>query len=256
MAKIVVFDSGFGSLSIIKAIRKKIKADIVYFADQKNFPYGLKSEEKLEQIITKTITMLKKNFHPDLIIIGSNTPSLLFENIIVNDNILIGVYPPLFDAMKKSQTKHIGIIATKAVVTSRALDNYIEKFTKNKTNITKIDGTKLIDLVESGKFIRKKEQCLSVIKSLLADVIKQNNIDVITLSSTHLPFLTTMMKKLFKQIQFLDPANEIANKILKNKNIIQSDRCSLKIFTSANPILFQNHLKKIGIKNKVIKLNL
>ena len=40
MAKIAVFDSGFGSLSIIKPIQQAIKSDIVYFADQKNFPYG------------------------------------------------------------------------------------------------------------------------------------------------------------------------------------------------------------------------
>ncbi|MDC1136398.1 glutamate racemase, partial [Nitrosopumilus sp.] len=43
MAKIVVFDSGLGSLSIIKEIQKITKTDIVYFADQKNYPYGTKS---------------------------------------------------------------------------------------------------------------------------------------------------------------------------------------------------------------------
>lgn len=255
MAKIVVFDSGLGSLSIIKAIRKKIKAEIIYFADQKNFPYGLKSGEELEQIITKTIIMLKKKFQPDLIVIGSNTPSLLFQNIVTKDSMLMGVYPPLSDAIKKTKTRHVGIISTKATITSSALDDYIHKFVKNEIIITKIDGTKLIDLVESGKFIHKKKQCLSIIKSELSNVIKQNKIDIITLSSTHLPFLKPMMKKLFPQLQFLNPADEIANKILKNKNIHKSNRNSLKIFTSADPTSFQNNLNKIGIKNKVSKLN-
>ena len=40
--KIVVFDSGLGSLSVIKAIQKKTKSDIIYLADKKNFPYGKK----------------------------------------------------------------------------------------------------------------------------------------------------------------------------------------------------------------------
>ena len=35
LAKIVVFDSGLGSLSVIKEIQKITKTDIVYFADQK-----------------------------------------------------------------------------------------------------------------------------------------------------------------------------------------------------------------------------
>ena len=51
MAKIVVFDSGMGSLSIIKPIQKKVNADIIYFADQKNFPYGTKSVLELKKII-------------------------------------------------------------------------------------------------------------------------------------------------------------------------------------------------------------
>ena len=79
MAKIAVFDSGFGSLSIIKPIQKAVKSDIVYFADQKNFPYGKKSKYQLTKIISKTINMLEEKFEPDLIVIGSNTPSLLVQ---------------------------------------------------------------------------------------------------------------------------------------------------------------------------------
>ncbi len=37
MAKIAVFDSGFGSLSIIRAIQEITKLEIIYFADQKIF---------------------------------------------------------------------------------------------------------------------------------------------------------------------------------------------------------------------------
>jgi len=35
MVKIAVFDSGLGSLSIIKEIQKITKSEIIYFADQK-----------------------------------------------------------------------------------------------------------------------------------------------------------------------------------------------------------------------------
>ncbi|MGQ0638108.1 MAG: glutamate racemase, partial [Nitrososphaerota archaeon] len=84
MAKIAVFDSGFGSLSVIKAIQKKVAADIIYFADQKNFPYGTKSVSQLRKIIESTITMLEKKFKPELIVIGSNTPSLLLKKLTKN----------------------------------------------------------------------------------------------------------------------------------------------------------------------------
>ena len=79
MPRITIFDSGFGSLSIIKPIQKKIKSEIIYFADQKNFPYGTKSVSELDKIIKSTIVRLEKKFKPDIIIIGSNTPSLLLK---------------------------------------------------------------------------------------------------------------------------------------------------------------------------------
>ena len=70
MARIVVFDSGFGSLSVIKPIQKAIKSDLIYYADQKNFPYGKKSKSQLTRtrIITNRIKFLEEKFKPDLIV--------------------------------------------------------------------------------------------------------------------------------------------------------------------------------------------
>jgi len=82
MVRIAIFDSGIGSLSIIKPVQKIIKSEIIYFADQANFPYGNKSKSQLTKIITKTITKLEKKFFPNFIIIGSNTPTILIKNIL------------------------------------------------------------------------------------------------------------------------------------------------------------------------------
>ena len=92
MARVAVFDSGLGSLSIIKAIQRICKMEIVYFADQANFPYGKKSKKQLEKIMKKSIELLEKKFNPELIVIGSNTPTIMLD--LTNEKI-IGVNPPL-----------------------------------------------------------------------------------------------------------------------------------------------------------------
>ena len=79
MAKIVVFDSGIGSLSIILAIQKISKSEIIYFADQENFPYGNKSHAQLSKIIGKSIKILNERFNPDITVMASNTPSLMLN---------------------------------------------------------------------------------------------------------------------------------------------------------------------------------
>ena len=109
MGKIVVFDSGLGSLSIIKEIQKLSKLEIIYFGDQKNYPYGKKSKRELERIIIQTITMIKENFCPDLIVVGSNTPTILLD---LETQKIIGVKPPLKEAARITRTGNIGILGT------------------------------------------------------------------------------------------------------------------------------------------------
>ncbi len=92
VVKIAVFDSGLGSLSIIRAIQKTSKAGIIYFADQQNYPYGKKSQAQLRIIIQKSIKLLQERFSPDIIVVASNTPSLLL-NLATRK--IIDVKPPL-----------------------------------------------------------------------------------------------------------------------------------------------------------------
>ena len=254
MARIVVFDSGFGSLSIIKAIQKKTKSDIIYFADQKNFPYGTKSVTELKKIIETTITDIKKQFKPDLIVMGSNTPSILLQEIKY-DQILIWVFPPLADAQQITNTKSVAILATKSVIKNKKLDQYIKENITRNIKITKINISELVDLVESGKFIYAQNFCRKKINSILGQEFLRNNIDVATLSSTHLPFLSLMLSEIFPQVTFLDPAEQIAEQIIKHKNFFPSKKNSLKVFSSGNILQFQQQLKRIGIKNKVNKIN-
>jgi len=255
MAKIVVFDSGFGSLSIIRAIQEITKSEIIYFADQKNFPYGKKTKSQLYIIINQTINLLKNKFNPDLIIVGSNTPTLLLDEIFSSN--IIGVLPPLKEASEISKTKKIAILATYSVTKSKELSKYIKKnHLSKKISIKKVSASPLVELVESGKFIINKKFCKKIIKKTLSDVFLQNNVDVVTLSSTHLPFLKSLLQKEFPKIIFLDPAQEVANKVKNLTAKKRSKKNSLRIFTSGNVQTFHKQLSKIGIKNKINFLSL
>ena len=249
MAKIVVFDSGLGSLSIIQAIQKISKSEIIYFADQQNFPYGEKSQSQLAKIIQKSITLLQEKFSPDIIVVASNTPSLML-NLATKK--IIDVKPPLKNAQKISKTKHVGILATDSAIKSKGLMQYIKQVNFPMTfKISKINASELVELVESGKFLLDKKYCKKIIKKNLDQKLLHNSIDTITLSSTHLLFLRSLLKKEYPNVNFIEPGNIIAQKIfikIKNK---QAKRNSLKIFASGNVKIFEKKLKNMGIKNKV-----
>ena len=248
MARIVVFDSGLGSLSIIKPIQKILKAEIIYFADQSNYPYGDKSKSQLYKIITKTIQSLEK-FSPDVIVMASNTPSLMLQ---VSSRKVIDVKPPLKLASKLSKSKHIGILGTKSAIRSRGLTEFIRKSQLSKSiKITKINGSDLVDLVESGKFLKNKKQSKIIILNMLSKLLSEKPIDVITLSSTHLPFLKSTLENCFPHIHFIDPGDIIAQKVYKKIKTKQSKNNSLKILTSGNVKILEYNLRRVGIKNKV-----
>ncbi|MDH3204165.1 MAG: aspartate/glutamate racemase family protein [Nitrosopumilus sp.] len=249
MARVVVFDSGLGSLSVIKEIQKLSKVEIIYFGDQENFPYGEKSKSELENIIKKSIKKMKDSFAPDLIVVGSNTPTIMLD---IEDENIIGVRPPLYEAKKISKTKNIGILGTKSTINSKELSRFIKNSNFNsEIKIHKINGSSLVELVESGKFLTNKSLCKKIIKGILENFIVKENIDVITLSSTHLPFLKSILEKQYPSVTFIDPANSVARKIhqkIKNKQDVHN---KLKIFSSGDVKKFQKTLNKLGIKNKV-----
>ena len=247
MVKIAVFDSGLGSLSIINAIQKRCKSEIIYFADQKNFPYGNKSKKQLDVIIRQTIQLLEENFSPDVIVMASNTPSLMVK--IANKKV-IGVNPPIRKAMMLSKTKNIAILGTKAAIKSKSLSKYIRQFNFSKDKkIHKINSSLLVNLVESNKFITDKVYCKKIIKKVLRDIFS-DKIDVATLSSTHLSFLKSLLSAEFPHVKFIDSADIVARKVLAHIKK-ESKKNTIKIFTSGNVKLFEKNLHKIGIRNKV-----
>jgi len=242
--KIVVFDSGLGSLSIIKAIQKKTKSDIIYLADRKNFPYGTKTKSQLYKIITDTIEKISERFDPDVIVLASNTPSLLFREKLPKN--VITVLPPL---EKIQKANNVAILTTEIVAKSKELDNYIEQF-NDLEEVLKINCSELVELVESGKFLTHERDCVKTILKVLKDEFKENKIKIATLSSTHLPFLLPFLKKYFRGVEFLDPAEDVAIKISKLEKS-KSTRNSLSIYTTESPKALQRNLKSMGISNKV-----
>jgi glutamate racemase len=166
------------------------------------------------------------------------------------------VLPPLEEAVKKTKTKSIAVLGTTTTVHSRKLNDSIERLSQKNIFVTKIDATDLIDLVESGKFLSSPNYCETKVQNFLGKKFSSNNIDVATLSSTHLSFLNDILSKLFPRILFLDPANYVARQITLRKDFKTSKRNSLKIFSSGDLNKMQNTLYKLKIKKKISHLDI
>lgn len=253
---IAVFDSGVGSLSIIKELKAEIPTeDLIYFADRENFPYGTKSPEQLKEIMIKTIKSLEA-YSPKLIIMASNTPSVqILENVRECTSIPVtGVKPPLAEAARLTKKKHIGIMATESTLRSLQLRQQIAREVPQKIFVTRINASPLIDIIEDGSFFASSEIRQEVLNSTFETTV-EDIMDVITLSSTHLPLIKDYLDSLFSTIKFVDPAHNTAKdvkKFLKDTGISKKTGTGkMFVFVTGNKLEFQQAIRQMGFKYKV-----
>ena len=251
---IVVFDSGIGSISIIKELKKELPSEnLIYFADKANFPYGKKSQNDLFEIVQNTIKYLER-FNPKLIIIASTTPSIqVIDEMKSLTNIpLIGVIPPIKKAIKMTKKKHIGIMATESTINSKELDIQIKTEIPQEIFVSKFNASPLISMIEDGTFLRNRKKIAQLIRQLLG---KLDDIDVVTLSSTHLPFILDQLNQLYPHIEFIDPSQIIAKEVKKfliNNNLNNKTKNGkMRILVSDKKKEFQEILRQIGRREKI-----
>ena len=216
---IAIFDAGLGSYTIVETIKKAYpQQDIIYFADRKSFPYGAKTIEQLKTIIENSIEFLLKR-GANFIILASNAPSITVLDKIKNNKV-IGIYPPLRDVINDKK-KNTLIIGAKVMIESSELQNYIKREVGDSYKQFHVENaSSLIQLIESGAFINNIEETEKTIKNFIDNCEnKFGKLDSITLSSTHLPWISSYFKKIIPEVKLYDPADNLVKAIKNYTNI-------------------------------------
>lgn len=211
MAKIGVFDSGYGGLTILKEIRKELpQYDYLYLGDNGRAPYGTRS---FEVIYRYTLQAVKYLFEQDcaLVILACNTasakalrtiqqrdlPQINLQRQTTNDkrpvNVL-GVIRPTVEAVPAiTKTGHIGILATPATVSSESYVLELEKIAPNLA-ITQQACPMWVPLIEAGE--QDSEGAKYFIGKYLRELLaKDPQIDTLVLGCTHYPLMKTQIDK-------------------------------------------------------------
>jgi glutamate racemase len=254
---VAVFDSGIGSLSIIRELKREVpNEDLLYFADRAHFPYGTKSYSQLREIIFNTINYLRR-YKPKLIVVASNTPSVqVLDEVrrMITDVPIIGVRPPLKEAARVTKKKHIGIMATEGTIRSKELEVQIRREVPQHILVSKFNASPIIELIEQGVHLDNERRTFDVVSRVLGDGVDEK-LDVITLSSTHLPFVKTYLNALLPTVRFVDPAQIVAKdvrKFLKSYRMAKkSGTGRLQILVSDGKREFEKSVRAMGIREPV-----
>lgn len=213
---IAVFDAGIGSYALVAEIQRRIPTqDVVYFADRASFPYGNKGRERLLSIMRRTINFLE-NYDPSAIVVASNAPSIMVMDEIrqYSSVPLFGVFPPLQEALSRSKSGHIGIMGVHSLINSESLRLFVERHAAEHQNVTLINASPMVELVENGSFLFHPAETQLAVSTFVDKIFRQTPlIDILTLSSTHLPWLRAYFEAAYPDCQYMDPAEMVVTEI-------------------------------------------
>lgn len=247
---ILFIDSGIGGLSILKYfLSLRQNANIIYFADNYNFPYGAKSEDDIADILLSIYSALKDEFRISLIVIACNTASVNAIDILRSaDEVpqIVGTVPAIKTAASLTKNNKIGVVATESTIKQNYIQNLITKFAKNKEVFLK-SSHKLVEAAENF-------YPTDTVKKIVAEELsyfKEAGIDSLVLGCTHYSFLFEEIEDFFgsnvkiidsregvaKRINSVAPASVFSDNPEKILFLSKIDKETLKKYTKFNEIL-------------------
>jgi glutamate racemase len=208
-----IFDSGIGGLTTVRALMDTMPGyDIIYYGDTARTPYGTKSRQTVTgYALENTEFLLEKG--AKIIVIACNTASShAVEEIKKRYDVPIFevVTPAVEAAVRASKTGRIGLIGTRATVSSRIYDRKILEINP-EAHVYSEPCPLLVPLVEEG-WIEKPETAMIVKKYL--QPLKIRKIDTLILGCTHYPLLKeTISRKIGKRTSIIDSGSAVSGAI-------------------------------------------
>ncbi|MDP2630572.1 MAG: glutamate racemase [Candidatus Uhrbacteria bacterium] len=207
-----VFDSGLGGLSVLKAFVKIVpEYDYVYLGDNARAPYGGRSADRIFEFTKQGVQFLFDQGCA-LVVLGCNSASAdalrrlqqewLSESY--PDRRVLGVIIPAAEAIAKNYSdRKIGIIGTRATMSSNAYIREIEKCIEKAPRIEQVACPLLVPLIEEGW--EKTVPAKMIIKKYLR-ALKSKQVALLVLGCTHYAFIQdTISRVMGKKVVIIDP---------------------------------------------------
>lgn len=239
---VLVFDSGVGGLSVAQSLRQHYPdAAMCYACDNAWLPYGLRDDAALAERIVAVCQAAVDACKPSVLVVACNTASTLaLENLRERLTIpVVGTVPAIKPAAAISQTRHIGLLATKATVGRPYTQRLIDSFASD-CMITRIAANELV--IEAEAYLAGVTPNLERMQLALAPLwqatqpsaIDYPALDTVVLGCTHFPLLKPWLTQLSPTpLNWIDSGDAIARRVAQVVDKLTSDQHDGRCFTTA-----------------------
>lgn len=229
-APIGVFDSGFGGLTVARAIAKALPEEsIVYVGDSARCPYGPRDLAEVDGFVQQICTWLVGR-GVKMIVIACNTATaagLAHAQQVFPVPVIGVVEPGARAAAMVTRNRRVGVIATDATVNSNAYSEAIRHIDAGIT-VFSTATPRFVEIVEQG--VRMAEGPIENYMSLASKVyirsefeeiardylepLRRCGVDTLVLGCTHFPIIKALIGGVVgRDVTLISSASEAARDV-------------------------------------------
>lgn len=226
-----MFDSGSGGLTVLHALREKApRADIIYFGDIANAPYGEKSPEELA-MLTRTGVALLRARGARAVVSACNSVSTSVLQGAAGETPFIEMSRPTAEAMRQYEGQRFLLIATPATVRSGLYQSALR-------DIVSIDALPIAGLAGAIEFGEPETTTARLLHEAFAPR-RSGGYDGLLLGCTHYPLIRpqieTISREYFGELLVVDPAHAVAGQVCMAFDTKGSGATTLLISQESTP---------------------
>jgi len=190
--KIGVFDSGVGGLTVLRELGQHFPSvDFLYLGDTARLPYGTKSPKTIREYSEQVMNFLIDQGVGAIVIACNTASSQVSESEWRGVPVFNVIEPGALVATRKSKSQRIGVLGTRATITS---DVYAKKIKKlNPAALVFSQSCPLlVPLAEEGWI---NDPVTDFVIARYVKPLLENKIDTMILGCTHYPILRQAIQK-------------------------------------------------------------
>lgn len=231
-APIGIFDSGFGGLTVARAIHERLPQEsLVFFGDTARCPYGPRDLREVRGFVRQICTWLSRH-DVKLIVIACNTATaagLALAQMEFDVPVIGVVEPGARGAVRMTRNRRVGVIATQATVDSGIYPDTIRNLDAGVTAFSTATP-RFVEIVEDG--IRRSNSPIERLTAEASDVylrpafqtiardyldpIKKAGVDTLVLGCTHYPVLAPLIQQAVgENVSIISSSEETAKEVVE-----------------------------------------
>lgn len=229
-APVGILDSGFGGLSVARAVREVLPAeDIIFAADCGFAPWGDRDPAFIDRRVHTIVDFLLQQNIKALVLACNTATAVCVDKLRKELNMpVIGIEPAVFPGVRETKTGIVGVLATVRTIAStryQVLKTHALQWAASHRSmpVAILDQPcpGLMNCVEKGAF--ETPETVALLERYVTPLLKKGA-DRLVLGCTHYPFLKHAIKQTIEKsvgnqalcnIELIDPAPAVARQLAR-----------------------------------------